>query len=96
MMGHNRQAAHGGRVGPMIIAVDPYFILAADHHFKQFTNILEDSLRIGTAVDQFQLGSLLLLLFGHFSASAHLAVGEVDEEVGFLLGCNVMVEGEVL
>ena len=40
--------------------------------------------------------ALALLGLGHRAAAAHLAVGEVDHEVGVLLDGQVMVEGPVL
>ena len=59
-------------------------------------HILANRLWIWSPVLLFQNQLPSFLLFSFATATTQLAIGEIDEEIGILLHCYLVVEGEIL
>ena len=83
-------------VGRVIVAEHGSCRLVLQPNLQHLAHILFDGLGVGPAKLKFQFFAPLFLVTRHSALSAQLTVGEVDEKVGSLLHCNMVVDRIVL
>ncbi|MBK7771307.1 MAG: hypothetical protein IPI48_12510 [bacterium] len=80
----------------MLVAQHRQALLPTGDNLEQMGDILQDCLGVRPSVLLLEALALALLGVGHGARAAHLAVGEVDEEIGAGFDGRMVVKGPEL